>query len=84
MKTPLLIVFAVLGAMAALAKAESAVTAFDGTWAVTLNGHEYKDPNTGQTAQAYVYHFNAQVKNGFLRDEHGRKVRPHGSNSSAK
>ena len=62
MKTPLLIVFAVLGAMAALAKAESAVTAFDGTWAVTLNGHEYKDPNTGQTAQAYVYHFNAQVK----------------------
>ena len=39
MKTSLLIVFSVLGAMAALAKAESAVTAFDGTWAVTLNGH---------------------------------------------
>jgi hypothetical protein len=76
MKTSLLIVFGVLGAMAALAKAESAVTAFDGTWAVTLNGHEYKDPNTGQTAQAYVYHFNAQVKNGLLYGERGTKGSP--------
>ena len=45
-------------------KAASTDTAFDGTWSVTLNTHDYKDPNTGQVALAYVYHFPAEIKNG--------------------
>ena len=54
-------------------KAASTDTAFDGTWSVTLNTHDYKDPNTGQVALAYVYHFPAEIKMGVL---HGENAHP--------
>jgi hypothetical protein len=57
-------------------KAASTETAFDGTWWVTLNTHDYKDPNTGQVALAYVDHFPAEIKNGILHGEYATRGLP--------
>jgi hypothetical protein len=35
-------------------KAASATTAIDGQWSVTLNAHDYKDPNMDQMAAALM------------------------------
>jgi hypothetical protein len=43
---------------------------FDGTWFVTLNMRDYKDPVTGTVAQGYTINFVAKVKNGVLQAEH--------------
>ena len=58
-------------------KAASAVTAFDGTWSLTLNGHEYKDPRTGVVAAGYIIHFPAKVKNGVLHGEWKNRAAPY-------
>jgi hypothetical protein len=49
-------------------KAASTVTAFDGTWSVTGNGHEYINPD-GSVTLTWVIHFPAKVKNGVLHGE---------------
>jgi hypothetical protein len=46
-------------------KAASTDTTFDGTWSVTVDFHEYKNPD-GSVARAWVKHFAAEVKNGVL------------------
>jgi hypothetical protein len=48
---------------------------FDGTWDVSLNTPEYKDP-TGVVSKAYNFQFPAHVKNGLLHGEHGNKGQP--------
>ena len=53
-------------------RAASTVTAFDGTWSVTINGHEYKNAD-GTVALAFVRHFPAKVKNGILHGEAGAR-----------
>ena len=53
-------------------KAASTDTAFDGTWSVTVNAHEYQNAD-GSTALAWVIHFPAEVKNGVLHGEHGTR-----------
>src|SRR5260370_32003215 len=53
-------------------KAASTVTAFDGTWSVTVNAHEYKNPD-GSVALAFVRHLPAKVKNGVLHGESGAR-----------
>jgi hypothetical protein len=53
-------------------KAASPGTAFDGTWAVTVDFHEYKNPD-GTMALAAVKHFPAKVKNGILHGESGTR-----------
>jgi hypothetical protein len=68
-----LIMFAILAVLSTETKAASDRTAFDGTWSVTLNAHDYKDPNTGQVALAYVYHFSAEIKNDVLHGERGNR-----------
>jgi hypothetical protein len=73
----ILIVFAVSTLLFAQnTKAASTDTAFDGTWSVTLNTHDYKDPNTGQVALAYVDHFPAEIKNGILHGEYATRGLP--------
>ena len=65
------IVFAVSALLFAQnTKAAAMVTAFDGTWSVTLNAHEYKNPD-GTVTLAWVRHFRAEVKNGVLHGEIG-------------
>jgi CHAT domain-containing protein len=49
-------------------RAASSVTAFDGTWSVTINAHEYKNAD-GTVSLAWVRHFPAKVKNGILHGE---------------
>jgi hypothetical protein len=68
-----LIMFAILAVPSTETKAASDRTAFAGTWLVTLNAHDYKDPNTGQVALAYVYHFSAEIKNDVLHGERGNR-----------
>jgi CHAT domain-containing protein len=53
-------------------KAASSVTAFDGTWSVTINAHEYKNAD-GTVSLAWVRHFPAKVKNGILHGEAGAR-----------
>jgi hypothetical protein len=50
-------------------------TTFDGTWFVTVNAHQYENPD-GSTALAWVMNFPAEVKNGVLHGEHGTKGAP--------
>jgi hypothetical protein len=50
--------------------AASAGTAFDGTWAVTADFHENKNPD-GTMALAAVKHFPAKVKDGILHGKVG-------------
>jgi len=69
--SPVLIVFAVLALLFAQAtKAVSAVTAFDGNWSVTENGHGYKNPD-GSVTLGGVRRFRAKIKNGVLHGESG-------------
>ena len=56
------------------AKAASDATGFDGTWSVTVNAHEYKNPD-GTTASAWIIRFPAKVKNGVLHGEYGTRGR---------
>jgi CHAT domain-containing protein len=58
-------------------KAESTDTAFDGTWLLTLNAQEYKDPHTGLIAAPFILHFSAKVKNGNLHGEWRDKAPPY-------
>ena len=51
-------------------RAASTLTAFDGTWSVTINAHEYKNAD-GTVSLAWVRHFPAKVKNGILHGEAG-------------
>jgi hypothetical protein len=56
-------------------KAASTDTTFDGTWSVTVDFHEYKNPD-GSMARAWVKHFAAEVKNGVLHGELGTRGAP--------
>ena len=67
MKPASLIVFAIL-AMTFVAQNAMADTTFDGTWSVTLNAHEYKNPD-GTLALAVVLHFPAKVNDGVLHGD---------------
>jgi hypothetical protein len=49
-------------------KAASDSAAFDGTWAVTLDAHEFKNPDD-TVARPAVMNFPANVKNGVLHGE---------------
>jgi hypothetical protein len=55
----------ILFAVSILMFAETAVaeTSFDGTWSVTTNVHDYKNPN-GTMSRAYTWQFPMTVKNG--------------------
>jgi CHAT domain-containing protein len=75
MKSPALIamVFAVSTILFAQnTKAASTITAFDGTWSVTINAQEYKNPD-GSVALPWVRHFRAKIKNGVLHGESGAR-----------
>jgi hypothetical protein len=48
---------------------------FDGSWAVTVDTKAYKNAN-GTTAQAWVKHFVATVKNGVFHGEKGVRGQP--------
>lgn len=56
-------------------QARAASGTFDGTWGVTLDTPEYKDP-TGLVIKAYTFQFPAQVKDGVLHGEHGTRGQP--------
>ena len=64
MKSASLLVLAIL-AMTFVAPNAMADTTFDGTWSVTLNAHECKNPD-GTVARGVILHFSAKVKNGVL------------------
>jgi hypothetical protein len=51
---------------------KAATTTFDGNWWVTVDYHEYKNPD-GSTALAAVKHFSVKVKNGVLHGEIGTR-----------
>ncbi|MBV8414835.1 MAG: CHAT domain-containing protein [Verrucomicrobia bacterium] len=53
-------------------RAASTVTAFDGTWSVTINAQDYKNAD-GTVALAWVRYFPAKVKNGILHGEAGAR-----------
>jgi hypothetical protein len=48
---------------------------FDGSWAVTVDTKAYKNAD-GSTAQRWVKHLAATVKNGVLRAESGTRGQP--------
>jgi hypothetical protein len=73
MKYLSLIVFAVLPLLAAQTKA--ATTAFDGQWSVTVNAHDYNNPD-GRTTVGWIINFPAEVKNGVLHGEYGTRGAP--------
>ena len=52
--------------------AAQGTTKFDGSWEVILDAKAYKNAN-GSTAQPWVIHFAAKVKNGVLHGEHGTR-----------
>ena len=56
-------------------KAASTDRTFDGTWSVTVDFHEYKNPD-GSMARAWVKHFAAEVENGVLHGELGTRGAP--------
>jgi hypothetical protein len=62
MKSASLLVLAIL-AMTFVAPNAMADTTFDGTWSVTLNAHECKNPD-GTVARGVILHFSAKVKMG--------------------
>ena len=51
-----------------LKASSEATTKFDGSWTVTANFHQYKDP-TGPVASAFTIQFPARVTNGVLSGE---------------
>jgi len=51
-----------------LKAATGAMTQFDGSWTITANFHQYKDP-TGPVASAFTIQFPAKVTNGVLSGE---------------
>ena len=55
--------------------ATEGTTAFDGTWAVTVDFHAYKNPD-GTVAKPTVRRFVATVKNGVLHGQTGTKGQP--------
>jgi hypothetical protein len=63
-------VFAVLTLL--IAQTKAATTTFDGNWWVTVDYHEYKNPD-GSTALAAVKHFPVKVNNGVLHGEIGTR-----------
>jgi len=65
------ILFAIL-TMTFVAQNAMADTTFDGNWWVTVDYHEYKNPD-GSTALAAVKHFPVKVKNGVLHGEIGTR-----------
>jgi hypothetical protein len=65
------IVVAIL-TMTLVAQNAMADTTFDGNWWVTVDYHEYKNPD-GSTALAAVKHFPVKVKNGVLHGEIGTR-----------
>jgi hypothetical protein len=67
MKPASLIVFAIL-ALTFIAENAMAESTFDGTWSVTLNAHEYKNPD-GSVARGVILHFQAKVENGVLHGD---------------
>jgi hypothetical protein len=70
------IVFAVSALLFAQdAKAASAVTAFDGNWLVTLNTHQFKNPD-GTIALGGLWRFRAKVKNGVFHGGVGTRDAP--------
>jgi hypothetical protein len=58
-----------------LRAAAQGTTKFDGSWEVTLDAKAYKNAD-GSTAQPWVIHFAAMVKNGVLHGEHGTRGQP--------
>src|ERR1700722_17483366 len=64
----------ILFAVSIIMFAETAVaeTTFDGTWSVTTNVHDYKNPN-GTMSRAYTWQFPMTVKNGVLHGERGKR-----------
>ena len=58
-----------------LKAATGAGTKFDGTWAVTLDGKVFKNPD-GSMAQPFIRHFPATVKNGLFHGEIGIRGKP--------
>ena len=48
---------------------------FDGSWNVTVDTKAYKNPD-GSTAQPWVIHFPATVKNGVFHGEWGTRGKP--------
>ena len=58
-----------------ITKAVSDTTAFDGTWSVTQDTREFKNPD-GSVARAWTQHFFATVKNGVLHGERGTRGAP--------
>ena len=68
---PLVLAFATL-LCAQNTTAASDTAAFDGAWSVTVDYHEYKNPD-GTVAKAAVNRTQAEVKNGVLHAEYGTK-----------
>ena len=73
MKCISLIAFAFLTLLAV--KTKAATTTFDGTWSVTIDFHEYINPD-GSTARATVKSFPVKIKNGVLHGELGTRGAP--------
>jgi hypothetical protein len=73
MKTTSLIAFAFLTLL--VAKTNAATTAFDGIWSVTVNAHDYNNPD-GRTTVGWIINFPAEVKNGILHGEYGTRGAP--------
>ena len=69
MKCVSLILFALLTLLAA--QTNAATTAFDGQWLVTVNAHEYDNPDGRR-----IINFPAEVKNGVLHGEYGTRGAP--------
>ena len=73
MKSASLIAFVFLTLL--VAKTKAATTAFDGAWSVTIDFHEYVNPD-GSTARAWVKSFPVKIKNGVLHGELGTRGAP--------
>ena len=70
------VVFTVLALLfAENTKAASTVTAFDGTWSVTVKAPEYKNPVDGTVTRAVSATYPAKVKNGVLHGWIGTRAR---------
>jgi len=66
------IVFAAATLLYAQNTSSASETAFDGTWSLTVDYREYKNPD-GTVALPWVIHCQAEVKNGVLHAQHGSK-----------
>jgi hypothetical protein len=58
-----------------LKAAEQGPAKFDGSWKVTVDTKEYKNPD-GSTAKEWIINFPATVKNGVFHGEHGTRGKP--------